>query len=195
MQVARAAHNSAGFYVTAAERVEVSVRRVVWRRTFVFLSDGVFVAPQCCGLAVGNRVLMAEVSKELRSPQMSKPFVSEEVVLHLIALVLRVWIRGRHLLVHRVSFDASLVCDGELRPDVQRRHRTANDMEAEHSAVAHGHADVPALQKPLYWIRFASCGFHAKTKARACRRTCKRISEPGLPPSENRRASRLQSPD
>lgn len=89
MQVARTEHKSAGFYVTATERVEVSVRRVVWHRTFVFLSDGVFVATECCGLAVGNRVLMAEVLKELRSPQMSKPFVCEEVVLHLIARVLR----------------------------------------------------------------------------------------------------------
>ena len=166
MQVARTEHNSAGFYVTAAERVEVSVRWVVWRRTFVFLCDGVLVGAQRCGLAVGNRVLMAEVSKELRSPQMSKPFVSEEVVLHLIAIVLRVWIRGRPLLVLRVSFDASLVCDGELRKEVQRRHRAANDMEAEHSAVAHGHADVPALQKPLHWIRFASCGLHVKPRLR-----------------------------
>ena len=166
MQVARTEHNSAGFYVTAAERVEVSVRRVVWRRTFVFLSDGVFVRAQCCGLAVGNRVLMAEVSKELCSAKMTEPFVPEVVLLHLLAIVLRVWTRGRHLLVHRVSFDASLVCDGELRPEVQRRHRTANDMQAEHSAVAHGHADVPALQKPLHWIRFASCGLHVKPRLR-----------------------------
>ena len=35
-------------------------------------------------------------------------------------------------------------------------------MKAEHPAVAHRHADVPALQKPLRWIRFASCGFHVE---------------------------------
>ena len=62
MQVARTMHNSAGFDVTAAERVEVSVRWVVWRRNFVFLSDGVLVGAQRSGLAIGNRVLMAEVS-------------------------------------------------------------------------------------------------------------------------------------
>ena len=163
-QVARTVHDSAGFYVTAADRVEVSVRWVVWRRTFVFLSDGVLVGAQRCGLAPGNRILMAEVAKELRSPQMSQPFVSEEVVLHLIALALRVWIRGRPLLVLRSAFDARLVGDGELRKEVQRRHRAANDMEAEHSAVAHGHADVPALQKLFDWIRFAPCGLHEKPR-------------------------------
>ena len=68
MQFARTEHNSAGFYVTAADRVEVSVRWVVWRRTFVFLCDNVFVGAQRCGLAVGNRVLMAEVSKRIAKP-------------------------------------------------------------------------------------------------------------------------------
>ena len=94
VQVALTGQRSAGFYVTAADRVEISVRWVVCRRTFVFLCNGALVGAQRCGLAVGNRVLMAEVSKELRSPQVSKRFISEEVVLHLIAIVLRVWIQG-----------------------------------------------------------------------------------------------------
>ena len=95
---------------------------------------------------------------------MSKLVISEGVVLHVIAVVVRIWMRGRPLLVLRVPLDAKLVGYGELRPDIQRRHGAANDMEAEHSAVAHGHADVPALQGPLRWIRFAFCGFHVETR-------------------------------
>ena len=163
-QAVRAGQLLARFDEKIAQGVEVSVRRIVWKRALFVFSDRVFVRAQCRGLTVANRFLMGEVSEELCSVQVSKLLVSEEVVLHLIALVLRIWIRGRPLLVLRVPLDARLVGYGEPRPEIQRWHGAANNMEAEHSGVAHGHADVPALQKPLHWIRFASCGFHVEPR-------------------------------
>ena len=154
-QVVRAVQLPARFDQKTAQGVEVSVRQMVWNRALLFFADRAFIRAQCRGQTGASSVLMGEVSEELCSAQVSKPDVSKVVLLHLIAIVLWIRVCNRPLLVLRVPLDARLVGYGELRPEMQRRHGAANDMEAEHSAVAHGHADVPALQKPLQWIRFA----------------------------------------
>ena len=90
VQVARTGQLSARFYETAAHRVEVSVRRIVWNRALLVFSDGVFVRAQCRRLAVSNRFVLRVITEELCSAQMTELFVSEEAVLNLIAIVLRI---------------------------------------------------------------------------------------------------------
>ena len=68
------------------------------------------------------------------------------------------------MLVLRLPLDTGLAVYCELRPEIQRWHNASDSVEAEHSAVAYGHADVSALQEPLHGIGLASCGLHAKRR-------------------------------
>ena len=84
--VARAGQLRARFHEETAHGIEVSVRRIVLNRALFVSAARVFVRAQCRGLTVANNFVQREVPEELCSAQGSKVFVSEEVVLHLIAI-------------------------------------------------------------------------------------------------------------
>ena len=53
------------FYETAADGIEIHVRRIVWSCALRVFSDGVFVRAQCRGLAVSSSFMLRVVMEEL----------------------------------------------------------------------------------------------------------------------------------
>ena len=119
-QVARAGQLRARFHEEIAHGIEVPVRRIVWNQALFVFANLVFVRSQCRGLTVANSFVLCEVPGELYSAQVSKLIVSEEVVLHLIAVVVRIRMRGGPLLVLRLPLDTRLAVYCELRLKMQR---------------------------------------------------------------------------
>ena len=82
--------------------------------------------------------------------------VSEEIMLHLVQPIFRIRVfRTVCKVLGRSPFTAGWV-DCKLWPDIQRGHRTPDDMISEDPVVAHAHTNISSLQESLYRICLAA---------------------------------------
>ena len=82
-------------------------------------------------------------------PELSVP---EEIMLHPVQLIFRIMIfRTVCKVLGRSLFTAGWV-DCKLWPDIQRGHRTPDDMISEDPVVAHAQTNISSLQESLYMI-------------------------------------------